>query len=71
MSPTFINNLIQLVKATSLVSLVTLTDMTFRAKEIAQTEYEPVAIYSAAAGLFRRLLSDCTRRPLARGARQS
>jgi polar amino acid transport system permease protein len=47
MSPTFVNNLIQLVKATSLVSLVTLTDMTFRAKEIAQTDYDPVAIYSA------------------------
>ncbi|MBZ9822033.1 amino acid ABC transporter permease [Mesorhizobium sp. CA4] len=47
MSPTFVNNLIQLVKATSLVSLVTLTDMTFRAKEISQTEYNPVAIYSA------------------------
>lgn len=47
MSPTFVNNLIQLVKATSLVSLVTLTDMTFRAKEIAQTNYDPVAIYSA------------------------
>ena len=47
MSPTFVNNLIQLVKATSLVSLVTLTDMTFRAKEISQTEYDPVAIYSA------------------------
>ena len=47
MSPTFINNLIQLVKATALVSLVTLTDMTFRAKEIAQTEYNPVAIYTS------------------------
>jgi polar amino acid transport system permease protein len=47
MSPTFVNNLIQLVKATALVSLVTLTDMTFRAKEIAQTNYNPVAIYSA------------------------
>ncbi len=47
MSPTFVNNLIQLIKATALVSLVTLTDMTFRAKEIAQTDYNPVAIYSA------------------------
>lgn len=47
MSPTFINHLIQLVKATALVSLVTLTDMTFRAKEIAQTEYRPVAIYTS------------------------
>ncbi|WP_245318229.1 MULTISPECIES: amino acid ABC transporter permease [unclassified Mesorhizobium] len=47
MSPTFVNTLMQLVKATALVSLVTLTDMTFRAKEIAQTQNNPVAIYSA------------------------
>ncbi|MGE0283059.1 MAG: amino acid ABC transporter permease [Rhizobiaceae bacterium] len=47
MSPTFVNTLIQLIKATALVSLVTLTDMTFRAKEIAQIEYDPVAIYTA------------------------
>lgn len=47
MSPTFVNTLIQMVKATALVSLVTLTDMTFRAKEIAQVEYNPVAIYTA------------------------
>lgn len=47
MSPTFVNTLIQLIKATALVSLVTLTDMTFRAKEIAQVEYNPVAIYTA------------------------
>lgn len=45
MSPTFINLVIQLVKATSLVSLITLTDMTFRAKEISQIAYEPVPIY--------------------------
>lgn len=47
MSPTVVNTLIQLVKATALVSLVTLTDMTFRAKEIAQVEYNPVAIYTS------------------------
>jgi polar amino acid transport system permease protein len=47
MGPTFVNTVIQLVKATALVSLVTLTDMTFRAKEIAQVEYNPVAIYTA------------------------
>lgn len=45
MSPTFINLVIQLIKATSLVSLVTLTDMTFRAKEISQVYYEPIPIY--------------------------
>ncbi len=47
MSPTFINLVIQLVKATSLVSLITLTDMTFRAKEIAQIDYAPVPVYLA------------------------
>ena len=47
MSPTFVNTVIQLVKATALVSPVTLSDMTFRAKEIAQVEYNPVAIYTA------------------------
>lgn len=47
MAPTFINQFIQLIKGTALVSLVTLTDMTFRAKEIAQIEYNPVAIYTS------------------------
>lgn len=46
MIPTFINQTIQLIKGTALVSLITLTDMTFRAKEIAQLEYNPVGIYS-------------------------
>jgi len=47
MTPTFINQFIQLVKGTALVSLITLTDMPFRAKEIAQLEYNPVGIYTA------------------------
>ncbi|MFU0505710.1 amino acid ABC transporter permease [Pseudaminobacter sp. NGMCC 1.201702] len=47
MAPTFMNLLIQLVKGTSLVSLVTLTDMTFRAKEISQLEYNPAGIYTS------------------------
>lgn len=47
MMPTFINLAIQLIKGTSLVSLLTLTDMTFRAKEISQLSYNPVPIYSA------------------------
>lgn len=46
MIPTFINQAIQLIKGTALVSLITLSDMTFRAKEIAQLEYNPVGIYS-------------------------
>ncbi|TPM14808.1 amino acid ABC transporter permease [Mesorhizobium sp. B2-3-5] len=47
MAPTFINQLIQLIKGTALVSLVTLTDMTFRAKEIAELEYNPVGVYTS------------------------
>lgn len=47
MAPTFINQFIQLIKGTALVSLVTLTDMTFRAKEIAELEYNPVGIYTS------------------------
>ena len=46
MVPTFMNQLIQLIKGTALVSLITLTDMTYRAKELAQLEYNPVGIYS-------------------------
>ncbi|MEM5461096.1 amino acid ABC transporter permease [Paraburkholderia phytofirmans] len=45
--PNFISLGIQLIKGTSLVSLITLTDMTFRAKEIAQLAYNPVGVYSA------------------------
>lgn len=47
MVPTFINQFIQLVKSTALVSLVTLTDMTFRAQEISQIYYNPPKIYVA------------------------
>ncbi|TIR63354.1 MAG: ABC transporter permease subunit, partial [Mesorhizobium sp.] len=47
MIPTFINLAIQLIKGTALVSLITLSDMTFRAKEISQLSYDPVGIYSA------------------------
>jgi polar amino acid transport system permease protein len=47
MAPTFINQVIQLEKATALVSLVTLTDMTFRAKEIAELNYNPTGIYTS------------------------
>ncbi|ESX00618.1 ABC transporter [Mesorhizobium sp. LSJC268A00] len=47
MIPTFINDAIQLIKGTSLVSLITLTDMTFRAKEVAQLSYNPAGVYSA------------------------
>jgi polar amino acid transport system permease protein len=47
MLPTFINQFIQLVKGTAVVSLITLTDMTFRAKEIAELTYNPIGIYTA------------------------
>lgn len=56
MIPTFINQAIQLIKGTSLVSLITLTDMTLRAKEIAETRYDPVGIYS---GLLLAYLIIC------------
>ena len=50
------NQLIQLIKGTALVSLITLTDMTYRAKELAQVEYNPVGIYS---GLLIAYLIIC------------
>ena len=56
MVPTFMNQLIQLIKGTALVSLITLTDMTYRAKELAQVEYNPVGIYS---GLLIAYLIIC------------
>ncbi|HTV70672.1 MAG TPA: amino acid ABC transporter permease [Rhizobiaceae bacterium] len=56
MIPTFMNQLIQLIKGTALVSLIALTDMTYRAKELAQIEYNPVGIY---AGLLFAYLVLC------------
>lgn len=47
MVPTFINQAIQLIKGTALVSLITLSDMTWRATEISHLSYDPVRIYSA------------------------
>ncbi len=47
MMPTFVNQFIQLVKGTALVSLITLSDMTFRAKEISQIYYNPPKVYLA------------------------
>ncbi|WP_333826742.1 amino acid ABC transporter permease [Pararhodobacter sp.] len=46
MLPSFINQFIQLVKGTALVSLITLTDMTFRAKQLSQLSYDPVGTYT-------------------------
>lgn len=45
MLPTVINLFIQLVKSTTLVSLLTLADMTYRAKQYAQMTYDPAAAY--------------------------
>ncbi|RUV80183.1 amino acid ABC transporter permease, partial [Mesorhizobium sp. M1A.F.Ca.IN.020.32.1.1] len=56
MIPTFVNQAIQLIKGTALVSLITLTDMTFRAKQLSQLEYNPVGIYS---GLLLAYLILC------------
>lgn len=47
MIPTFVNQMIQLIKGTALVSLITLSDMTWRATEMSQLSYDPVRIYSA------------------------
>ena len=46
MTPTFINQIIQLIKGTALVSLITLGDMTFRAREIVQIDFRPDVIFS-------------------------
>lgn len=46
MLPSFINQLLQLIKGTSLVSLIMLTDMTYRAKELALLTYDPVRVYT-------------------------
>lgn len=56
MIPTFVNEAIQLIKGTSLVSLIALTDMTFRAKEISELSYNPVGVYS---GLLLAYLIIC------------
>ncbi|RWM38716.1 amino acid ABC transporter permease [Mesorhizobium sp.] len=56
MIPTFINQAIQLIKGTSLVSLLTLSDMTFRAGELFALSYDPVGIYS---GLVLAYLIIC------------
>jgi polar amino acid transport system permease protein len=47
MLPSFVNELIRLLQSTALVSLLTLADMTFRAKEISQVSHQPAAIYTA------------------------
>jgi|SoiMethySBSTD1v2_1073268.scaffolds.fasta_scaffold00046_93 polar amino acid transport system permease protein len=46
MLPTFINELVELIKLTALVSLITLADPTFRAKQIFQITYQPAVIYT-------------------------
>jgi polar amino acid transport system permease protein len=47
MLPSFVNELIRLLQSTALVSLLTLADMTFRAKELSQITHQPTAIYTA------------------------
>ena len=74
MMPTFVNQFIQLVKSTALVSLITLTDMTFRAKEICAALLRPgEGLYRPARRLFRAVLPGDDRRALARaqGRRQA
>lgn len=45
--PTYVNLLIQLIKGTALVSLLSLADMTYRAKDIAQITFAPAPPYTA------------------------
>ncbi len=47
MIPSLINEAIRLIQSTALVSLLALSDMTFKAKEIGQITYQPVEVYSA------------------------
>lgn len=47
MIPTFVNEAVELTKLTALVSLIALSDPTFRAKELLQVSYQPAAIYSS------------------------
>lgn len=60
MLPTFVNQFIQLVKGTALVALITMTDMTHRAKEISQLTFDPPAIYSALLLAYFMLLYPAT-----------
>src|SRR4051794_3889385 len=46
MLPAFINELVELIKLTALVSLITLADPTFRAKQVFQLTYQPAVIYT-------------------------
>lgn len=47
MIPSFVNEAVELIKLTALVSLITLSDPTLRAKELLQVTYQPAAIYSS------------------------
>ena len=46
MLPTFVNELVELIKLTALVSLITLADPTFRAKQVFQLTYQPGVVYT-------------------------
>lgn len=45
--PNFVSLLIQLIKGTALVSLLSLADITYRAKELAQSTFDPAPPYAA------------------------
>lgn len=45
--PNYVNLLIQLIKGTALVSLLSLADLTYRAKDIAQVTFDPAPPYTA------------------------
>lgn len=45
--PNYVNLMIQLIKGTALVSLLSLADLTYRAKDIAQVTFDPAPPYTA------------------------
>lgn len=60
MLPTFVNLFIQLLKGTALVALITMSDMTHRAKEISQITFDPPTIYTALLLAYFMLLYPAT-----------
>src|SRR5690606_7443564 len=80
MIPPWGNLFIELLKSTSLVSLITISDLTFRAQQMNQTTFRTVEIFtivlvmylaiSAVITVGMRTLETCAARGLARGRAQ-
>ncbi len=50
--PAMSNTLISLIKDTSLVSVITLTELMLSTKEVIATTFQPLPLYQAAAGIY-------------------